>query len=209
MAELPGLREYDGYVNFLVPATLVTIALTAAMGSGAGLLGEIYSGFAGRLRCLPISLFAVLVARTIADSARLAVQLVITLGVSILLLEFRPAGGVPGVVAAALLTLFVGWCLSWVFVAVTTMVRRPETLQAVSFIVLFPLMFSSSAYMPIEAMPTWLRVLSTVNPVTYAVDATRALAFDRPWSSAVIAAVGISLVAAIAGAALAAKAVRR
>jgi len=99
--------------------------------------------------------------------------------------------------------------LSWVFVAVTTMVRRPETLQAVSFIVLFPLMFSSSAYMPIEAMPTWLRVLSTVNPVTYAVDATRALAFDRPWSSAVIAAVGISLVAAIAGAALAAKAVRR
>jgi ABC-2 type transport system permease protein len=205
---LPGVAGYDGYVNFLVPASLVTIALTTAMGSGAGLLSELYSGFTGRLRTLPISLFAVLVARTIADAARLAVQLIVTVVASVALLGFRPAGGLLGVSLAVLLTLLVGWCLSWVFVAITSMVRKVETLQAVSFVVMFPLMFSSSAYMPVEAMPVWMKVLSTINPVTYAVDATRALALARPSGSSLLAAIGISFVAAIVGALAARRAVR-
>ncbi|WP_328610779.1 ABC transporter permease [Amycolatopsis sp. NBC_00345] len=196
---LPGVAAYRGYVNFLVPATLVTIATTTAMSSGAGLLAEIYSGFTGRLRCLPITLFAVLAARTLADTARLAVQLVVTVLASMVFLDFRPAGGVSGTAAALALTLVVGWCLSWVFIAIATWLRKAETLQAASFVVMFPLMFSSSAYMPVDTMPAWVRVVSAANPLTYAIDATRALALGRPAGWAVLVALLIAATAATAG----------
>ncbi|WP_410631928.1 ABC transporter permease [Amycolatopsis sp. cmx-4-83] len=205
---LPGVAAYQGYVNFLVPATLVNIAMTTAMSSGAGLLAEIYGGFTGRLRCLPISLVSVLVARTLADSARLAVQLVVTALASVLFLGFRPAGGVLGLGLALLLTLVVGWCLSWVFVAITTWLRKAETLQAASFVVMFPLMFSSSAYMPLDTMPAWVRAVSAVNPLTYAIDATRALALARPIGWSVLTALVIAAVAAVTGSTLAARTFR-
>ncbi|MDX3193115.1 ABC transporter permease [Streptomyces sp. MN03-5084-2B] len=205
---LPGVAAYRGYVNFLVPATLVNIAMTTAMGSGAGLLAEIYGGFTGRLRCLPISLFAVLVARTLADSARLGVQLVVTALASVVFLGFRPAGGVAGLGLALALTLVVGWCLSWVFVAITTWLRKAETLQAASFVVMFPLMFSSSAYMPLDTMPAWVRAVSAVNPLTYAIDATRALALARPLGWSVFTALVIAAIAAVGGAFLAARTFR-
>ncbi|MGW7537084.1 ABC transporter permease [Amycolatopsis sp. NPDC054798] len=205
---LPSVAAYQGYVNFLVPATLVNISMTTAMSSGAGLLAEIYSGFTGRLRCLPISLFSVLMARTLADSARLCVQLVVTVAASVLFLGFRPAGGVLGLSLALVLTLVVGWCLSWVFVAITTWLRKAETLQAASFVVMFPLMFSSSAYMPLDSMPEWVRAVSSVNPLTYAIDATRALALARPVGWSVAAALAIAAVAAAAGSALAARTFR-
>ncbi|WP_103350959.1 ABC transporter permease [Amycolatopsis sp. CA-128772] len=208
VGELPGVAAYQGYVNFLVPATLVNIAMTTAMSSGAGLLAEIYGGFTGRLRCLPISLFSVLVARTLADAARLAVQLLVTAAASVLFLGFRPAGGVLGLIAALALTLVVGWCLSWVFVAITTWLRKAETLQAASFVVMFPLMFSSSAYMPLDTMPAWVRAVSAVNPLTYAIDATRALALGRPIGWSLPAALVIAAVAAAAGSALASRTFR-
>jgi ABC-2 type transport system permease protein len=204
---LPGVAAYQGYVNFLVPATLVNIAMTTAMSSGAGLLAEIYGGFTGRLRCLPISLFSVLVARTLADSARLGVQLVVTALASVAFLGFRP-GGVLGLALALLLTLVVGWCLSWVFGAITTWLRKAETLQAASFVVMFPLMFSSSAYMPLDTMPAWVRAVSAVNPLTYAIDATRALALGRPIGWSVATALVIAAVAAAAGSMSAARTFR-
>nr|WP_245573928.1 ABC transporter permease [Amycolatopsis nigrescens] len=209
IGSLPGIAEYGGYIDFLMPATLVNIAMTTAMGSGVGLLAETYSGFVGRLRCLPISMFAVLTARTLADSARLAVQLLVALLTGLLLLGFRPAGGFAGVTAAVLLTLVAGWGLSWVFLAIAAWAKKPETMQAVSFIAVFPLMFGSSAYMPVDTMPAWVRALSTVNPVTYAIDATRGLALGRPDWTAILLAVALSLVAAAIGAAVAARSFRR
>ena len=102
----------------------------------------------------------------------------------------------------------VGWCLSWVFVAITTWLRKAETLQAASFVVMFPLMFASSAYMPLDTMPAWVRAVSTVNPLTYAIDATRALALARPLGWSLPAALTIAAAAAAAGATLAARTFR-
>lgn len=206
---LPGLSGYGGYVNFLVPATMVAIALTTAMGSSAGLLAELYGGFTSRLRTMPVSLFAALTARTIADGVRLGAQLIVVVAASYALLDFRPVGGLAGAGAAVALTVFFGWCLDWVFVALTTMVRKPEALQAVAFVVTFPLMFSSSAYMPIAAMPSWMRILSSVNPVTYVVDATRALSSGTTAGPAVLAAAGTAFAVAVLGGICARRAILR
>jgi ABC-2 type transport system permease protein len=208
LGAMPGVAEYDGYINFLMPSTLVNIAMTTAMSSGVGMLTEIYTGFMGRLRAMPISMFSVLVARTLSDAVRLAVQLAVSVLAAVLFLGFRPAG-VIGVLASLGLTVVVGWGLGWVFVALATWQGKPETMQAISFIVMFPLMFASSAYVPLEAMPTWIRIISTINPMTYAIDATRALSLDMPLGSSLWAALGLVAGTAIIGAAVSARNFRR
>ncbi|MEU7529256.1 ABC transporter permease [Saccharothrix sp. NPDC042600] len=205
---LPALHAYHGYVNYLLPATLVNIALTTAVGTGVGALGEIYSGFAARLRALPVHPLSPLVARTLADATRLSTQLLVATLAAVPLLGFRPAG-VTGLVAALAVTVVLGWAASWLFLALATWQGKPETLQAVSFVVMFPLMFGSSAYLPVEAMPAWLRVFSTANPVTYAVDAARALALGRPAAGPVAAALGTAALMAVVGGYAAARNVRR
>ncbi len=107
------------------------------------------------------------------------------------------------------LAVLVGWGLSWVFVAIATWQRKPETMQAVSFIVMFPLMFGSSAYVPLAAMPAWMRVVATNNPLTYAIDATRGLALGQPAGAALLPAVALVALSALVGAAAAARNVRR
>jgi ABC-2 type transport system permease protein len=205
---LPGVVQYRGYINFLMPATLINIAVTTAMSSGVGVLAEIYTGFIGRLRAMPISMFAILVARTLSDALRLTVQLTVAVVAAVLFLDFRPAG-FAGIATALVLSVLVGWGLGWVFVAIATWQRKAETMQAISFIVMFPLMFGSSAYMPVAAMPGWLRLLSTVNPLTYAINAARALTAGTPVATALATAVGIVAALAVLGAAGAARNFRR
>lgn len=203
---LPGIADYGGYVNFLVPATLVNIALTVAIGSGAGLLTEMYNGVLGRFRVLPISMLAVLTARTLGDVVRLGAQLVIVEIAAVLLLGFRPVGGILGLAAATGLCLVAGWGLSWVFVALCAWARKPETLQAVGFIAIFPLMFSSTAYMPASTLPDWLRLVAAVNPLTYTIEATRALVLARPLGWSLVVAVGLAVAIGAFGAAASARA---
>ena len=205
---LPGVAEYNGYINYLLPATLVTIALTTAVGAGVGLLTEVFTGFIGRLRAMPLTLGAVLVARTLADSTRLALSLTAAVVIAIPVLGFRP-GSVVGLLLGMLLTVVVGWGLSWLFIAIACWQPKPEAMQAASFVVMVPLMFGSSAYLPVEAMPTWVRWFSSVNPVTYAVDAVRALSLDRPAGWSPLLAIGLAAVAAIGGAAWAFRGFRR
>ena len=205
---LPEVAQYRGYINFLMPATLINIAVTTAMSSGVGVLAEIYTGFIGRLRAMPISMFAILVARTLSDGLRLAVQLTAAVVAAVLFLDFRPAA-FAGIATALGLSVLVGWGLGWVFVAIATWQRKAETMQAISFIVMFPLMFGSSAYMPVAAMPGWLRLLSTVNPLTYAINAARALTAGAPAGAALATAVGIVVALAVLGAAGAARNFRR
>jgi ABC-2 type transport system permease protein len=195
---LPSVAIYHSYIDFLMPATLINIAMTTAMGSGAGLLAEIYTGFIGRLRAMPISMFSVLVARTLSDALRLAVQLVVIVLAAVAFLDFRPAS-VLGITAATGLCVVAGWGLGWLFVAIATWQNKPETMQAVSFIVMFPLMFASNAYMPVQALPGWLQVVSKGNPLTYAISAERELSLGQPIDSALPIALGLVAAATLIG----------
>jgi ABC-2 type transport system permease protein len=98
-----------------------------------------------------------------------------------------------GVLPAFLLALTVSWSLSWIFLAVGAWVRNAEAMQSVGFLAMFPLMFASSAFVPIDGLPGWLQVIATINPLTYAVNASRDLALAMPVGSGVAAALLTSL----------------
>lgn len=181
------------YINYLMPAILVTTGVGAALQSGIGLVSDMKNGVLARLRSLPINPSAVLVARGLSDLIRTAIQLVILLVCAVVLFDFSPQGGLLGVLPAFLLALAVSWALSWVFLAVGSWVRNSEAMQSVGFLAMFPLMFASSAFVPVDGLPGWLRVIATVNPLTYAVDASRNLALAMPVGGGVAAAIATSL----------------
>ncbi|MFI5567660.1 ABC transporter permease [Streptomyces sp. NPDC051740] len=181
------------YVDYLMPAILVTSGITSAVGSGAELIRDMDNGVLTRFRSLPVGLHWILVARAVADVLRTTVQTVLLLVCATLFFGFDPTGGMPGIVAALALSLLVIAALTWVFIALGTWVRSARIMQSVSGLALFPLMFASSAYVPLDALPGWLRAVAVVNPVSYAVDATRALALDWPLGGDVLGAVATSL----------------
>ncbi|MFC3996242.1 ABC transporter permease [Nocardiopsis sediminis] len=202
-------EQGDSYINYLMPAILVTTGIGASMQSGVGLITDMKNGVIARFRSLPIGLSSVLIARSLSDLARTAAQLVVLLLVATVLFGFTPAGGLGGVLAATLLALLVAWALTWVFLAIATWVRKEEVMQSIGFLAMFPLMFASSAFVPLDTLPAWLRVIAQVNPLTYAVDASRNLALSLPVGSGVVMAVATSAVLCLAGIAFAVKGFRR
>lgn len=187
------------YINYLMPAILVTTGIGAALQSGVGLITDMKNGVLARFRALPISMTSVLIARSLADLARTTAQLVILLFAAAVLFGFAPAGGLAGVVGALLLSLFVAWSLTWVFLALACWVRKEEAMQSIGFLAMFPLMFASSAFVPLKALPAWLQVVGTINPLTYAINAARNLSLALPVGTGVISAVLTSILLGVIG----------
>lgn len=208
VANSPGFPVGVNYIDYLLPAILVTTVSQSAVGSGTGLATDLRNGALARFRTLPISMMSLLVARSLFDLVRGAIQL-IALILAAVALGYAPAGGIGGTTLALLIGLFNGAALSWVFIALASWVRNVELLQMLGLVVIFPLMFVSSAFVPLAGLPPWMRVLATINPLSYAVDAARGWALGDPAFGATLSAL-LTSAALIAGAALiASRGVRR
>ncbi|MGH3897369.1 MAG: ABC transporter permease [Pseudonocardiaceae bacterium] len=209
IANSPGFPSGVNYIDFLLPAILVTTGTQAAMWSGSGLVTDLQSGAFTRFRTLPISMISVLVARSLFDLMRNTIQLVVLVVAAAVLYGYAPAGGIAGTTLALLIGLAVGAGLSWVFIALASWVRNVELMQMIGFVVIFPLMFASSAFVPIAELPPWMQVIATVNPLTYAVDAARGWVLADPVVGATVSALVIAAVLTIGSAAIATWGVRR
>jgi ABC-2 type transport system permease protein/oleandomycin transport system permease protein len=88
---------------------------------------------------------------------------------------FRPTTGVLDYLAAILLILLFAYALSWGFAVIGLSAPNSETAQVMSFPILFPLIFVSSAFVPVTSMPSWLQGFATYQPVSVTVSACRAL----------------------------------
>ncbi|MBV9162067.1 MAG: ABC transporter permease [Pseudonocardiales bacterium] len=209
IADSPGFPSGANYIDYLLPAILVTTGTQAAIWSGAGLAADLSNGALARFRTLPISMTSLLVARNLFDLVRNAIQLIVLTVAAAVLFGYAPAGGIPGTTLALLLGLAVATGLSWVFIALASWVRKVELMQMVGFIVIFPLMFASSAFVPITGLPPWLRVIATINPLTYAIDAARGWAMADPTSGATVSTLLIAAGLTVGAALIASRGVRR
>ncbi len=209
VAASPGFPAGVSYIDFLMPAILVTTATQAAMWSGAGLATDLKNGALARFRTLPISMTSVLVARSLFDMVRSAIQLTVLAVAAVVLFGYSPAGGISGTGSALLIGLAVGTGMSWVFLALASWVRNVELMQMVGMMVIFPLMFASSAFVPIAALPTWLQVIATINPLSHAIDAARGWALADPAAGATVGALLAAAVLTFGSAIIAARGVRK
>ena len=163
------------YVDFLLPGVFVQSVTFGASQTAVGLKEDLTRGVVDRFRSMPMARSAVLAGRTVADLVRniLIIGLMIAVGY---LVGFRFLGGVAGAVACIAVVAAFGLALSWIFAFVALTVRGAETAQTAGFVVIFPLVFASSVFVPVSTFPDWLQAFAKINPVTVTANAARSLA---------------------------------
>jgi ABC-2 type transport system permease protein len=191
------------YVDFLVPGFVATSVLFAGTSTAAGMAEDLDAGFIDRLRSLPIPRASILGGRALADTGMLAWNLAITVAIGFAV-GFRLHGSVAaGLTALGLCVLF-GFAFIWVFVTIGLLAGNAQGAQGMSLLV-FPLTFVSSAYVPADSMPDWMQAFADHQPITVMVDAVRNLCLGHPAGSDVVASLlwSLALVAVFAPVAVA------
>jgi ABC-2 type transport system ATP-binding protein len=163
------------YVDYLLPGILVQSVTFRASNTAVGLSEDLRKGVIDRFRSMPMARSAVLLGRTTADLVRniLIIGLMIVVGY---LVGFSFQAGVGAALACVALVAAFGFALSWIFAFVSLVVRGAETAQTAGFVLLFPLVFASSVFVPVSTLPNWLQPIAKASPVTLTADAARTLA---------------------------------
>jgi ABC-2 type transport system permease protein len=161
------------YVDFLVPGFITTGILFSGMGAAAGVAEDLEQGFVDRLRSLPIPRSAVLAGRALADTAVVVWGLAITTAIGFAV-GFRIHGSLTDALAAFGLLIALGFAFEWLFITLGLFAGNAQAAQGLALLV-FPLTFVSSAYVPVESMPGWLQAFAEHQPITVMVDAVRVL----------------------------------
>jgi ABC-2 type transport system permease protein len=179
--------------NWFIPGLLIQVALFGGAFVGFGLIAELRNGVIERMRVTPMSRFAMLLGRSLRDVTLLVAQgalmmvLAVPFGLSI-----DPAGAV---VTLALLAL-IGFVLAPLSYTAGLLLKSEDALAPVINFVAMPMLLLSGVLLPMALAPDWLRTLSTINPLTHAVDAARAL-FNGDWGNPEIA-IGTAMAAVLA-----------
>ncbi|WP_225333817.1 ABC transporter permease [Halomicrobium urmianum] len=166
------------YETYLVPAIAVQVSLAAAASSGIGLVNDIEEGMFDKVLVTPMRRSAVFLGKSLAEITRIAAQIVIILVLGALLGARYQTGlaGMLGIVAVGV--VFSLWFTA--FSNIVALVTRDQESTIIGANILqFPLLFVSSAFLPLDALPGWIQVVARFNPITYGVDAARALTLDR------------------------------
>jgi len=177
---IPGVN----YKDFLMPGIFVQTAVFGSMQTGIGLADDISHGMIDRFRSLPMARSAVLAGRTMSDTVRNLFVILLMSGVGYLI-GFRFHGGFLFAVAGILLAVLFSHAFSWISALIGLSIRDVESTQAASFASIFPLVFASSAFVPIATMPGWLQAFAKINPISLTVNAIRSLTLGSHTATAV------------------------
>jgi ABC transporter DrrB family efflux protein len=160
------------YVDYLLPGIFVQSVTFRASQTAVGLSEDLQRGVIDRFRSMPMARSAVLLGRTVADLVRnvLIIGLMIIVGY---LVGFRFHAGVANALAAVGLVASFGFALSWIFAFLALTVRGAEAAQSAGFVVVFPLVFASSVFVPVSSMPAWLQAFAKASPITLTANAAR------------------------------------
>ncbi|UGY91067.1 ABC transporter permease [Streptomyces gobiensis] len=190
----------ENYVQYLMPGMMAMMGMNIAMAVGTGINEDFRKGVMDRFRSMPIARSSVLVAKVVVEIGRMLIAITVLLTVGFLVgLDIH--GRWLEMFAAIGLTALFGASLVWIFMLLGLTMRTAQAVQGVSFLVLMPLQFGSSVFVPVKTMPGWLETFTSVNPLTHVADASRGLmtgygAVAQPAMWTVIWAVGLTAVMA-------------
>ena len=171
--------QTENYMNFMVPGILIMTVLFGSSWSGVSLLREISAGTVDKMLVSPVSRVAIVLSRVMHSAIQVIAQAIIilivawTMGATI---SMNPAYLLMGMLVVFLLGI--GFAALSNGFAIT--LQREEPLVMIGNLMTLPLMFFSSALVPKQFMPDWIQFISLINPITYAVEAVRAVLVGPP-----------------------------
>jgi ABC-2 type transport system permease protein len=185
------IQTGTAYVTYVVPGVLLLCAAFGASLTAVSVSTDMKEGIIDRFRSMDVGGEAILGGHVVASMARNAVATLLVLLVA-LLIGFRPqAGPWEWLAVAGVLFVFI-LAISWLSAAVGLLTRSPEAASGFTFFVIF-LPYPSSAFVPIETMPSWIQGFAELQPVTPIVETLRGLLLDMSVGSNAILAVAWSV----------------
>ena len=172
----PGAEEAIGgrFIIYLLPGLMVQISAFGAGQTAMGLTEDLANGVIDRFRSLPMARSAVLAGRTLADLARS----VFVMGLMMLiafLIGFRWQTSLWGFLAGFAIIMLFAYALSWIMATLGLLVKNPEAAQSAVFLPVFPFVFASAVFIPVQTMPGWLQAFANNQPVSKVAQAARGL----------------------------------
>ena len=180
------------YIDFLIPGILVQTMAFGGFVTAMGIAEDLRKGLIDRFRSLPMARSAVLAGRTLSDIATNAISIAVMLIVGVII-GFGFSTPFLQVVLGIVILLLFGYAFSWVFAFIGLTSSSPEAAQSLGFILIFPLTFVSSAFVPPDTLPAALQWFAEWNPISITVNAVRALFIGDPAGNSVWGAVAWSL----------------
>jgi ABC-2 type transport system permease protein len=167
------IRFTDNYLEFITPGILVMTMLSAGLSGGTLLMFDKILGFLNKFLALPAPREDILFGKILFVSVRGLIQVTIILVIAVLIGE---SVYTPVQYGLTYLILFLFGILTSAFATTLALyLEDHDSFAAVNTMISLPLFFTSSALMPYSVMPDWLRFLATINPLSYAIDAIRAV----------------------------------
>jgi ABC-2 type transport system permease protein len=194
VVELPGFGS-SSYLDYLVPGVVVMSAVSSNMWAGMGMLEEIERGTLNRFLVTPVSRSAIMNANVVEQGISTSIQSLVIVGLGLLAgARYDAAGVAVLVLASVLLGTFFGALSN----TIGMLVRQRETIIGLNTLLLLPLTFLSSAFMPPGLMPGWIQAIARANPVDWALRAGRAaMATPADWSAVGLYSGGLVALAAV------------
>lgn len=158
------------FVQFIYPGIIAMTVLMSSLMSGLSVVWDREFGFLKEVLVAPLSRTGIVLGKATASAA-------ISLGQGLVMLILAPFIGVTlnamMVLKLVPLLIIISLSLSGMGILIASRMRSQQGFQVVVQIIIIPLVFLSGVFFPVNNVPTWLEVLSKINPLTYGVDAIR------------------------------------
>lgn len=167
------------YANFLFAGVLVQALAFGANYTTINLAVDMKEGIVDRFRSLPMASSALLVGHVAADLLRNVISGVIMVGIGFIV-GFRPTATSTEWLLTIGLCVLLTLAISWLSAILGLIVKSLEAAQWIGFVVIFPLTFVSSAFVPTDTMPSALQVFAENQPLTHVINAVRSWLVGTP-----------------------------
>lgn len=167
-----GAMSTDGaYRDYVVPGVMLLCAGYGASLTAYSVQQDMSSGMIDRIRSLPMNTWTLLGGHVAASFVRSIISTILVLGVAVAI-GFRPSGSWWGWLGAIGMILLFVMAVTWIAALGGVVARTPDAAGALSFFMLL-LPYASSAFVPVETMPGWLRGFAGHQPITPAIESVR------------------------------------
>ena len=173
VANLPGFTS-SSYLDYQAPSVILMTVMFSAGNSAFSMILDMDTGFLDKLLLAPIARISILLGRLSAEGIRIFFQTILMTFIVIVIAGANNQSGIWGIFVIAILNSLFGIAYGGIFYSVALRTKNAQAAQAM-FPITFPLLFLSTALMPEQLLPSWLKTVANLNPVSYVIEAYRAI----------------------------------
>ncbi len=167
------------YLNFLMAGIIVQTVAFGSTTTAIAVCNDLQKGIVDRFKSLPMNNLAVLNGHVVSDIFRNSISTIVML-IAGLAMGFRSSASLLDWLAIIGILLLFTFAFSWLAAIVGVVSKSVEGVQWLTFVLIFPLTFASSAFTPTAGMGKYLKIFAENQPITHVIEAVRALMLGSP-----------------------------